>query len=315
MDAVVAHVTHAAQHHALRKAVRTLVVASPQLPKHGDQRVSDQGIDLVDQQYERCRIGLAPPSQRLAQGALSEDCQDVGPSLVQEPVTQRARPRAQLAQNDAHGPQYVPPGRLSRLDIDIDAAEIPPDSAVQKVSQSEQSGGLARLPRRMQHEVPLVADEFQDLGEIHPLQRRDTVVVLRDHGTFGVESAHGSEVWHLGRPNCADSMSASPINQQPNMCASIGSDLPPPAETSRTECRNGTHIGTISYTERDKIPSRRTPAVSYAVRTIGFGASNLHNVQPISGLSEPGDQRGTSTSTTTPCHRLQRSLPNATYPP
>ncbi len=56
----------------------------------------------------------------------------------------------------------------------------------------------------------------------------------------------------------------------------------------RTECRNGTHIGTISYTERDKIPSRRTHAVGYAVRTIGFGESNLHNVPPISDLSEPG---------------------------
>ena len=88
----VTYVAHAAQHDALRKAGWALVVAGPQLAKHGDQRVADQGVDLVDQQHHGFRLSLAPPRQRLRQSSGAEGRHDVGPDAVQERVAHRARP-------------------------------------------------------------------------------------------------------------------------------------------------------------------------------------------------------------------------------
>ena len=48
-DAIVPDVPQAAQHHALRKARRALLIAGPQLPQHREQRVPHQGIDLINQ--------------------------------------------------------------------------------------------------------------------------------------------------------------------------------------------------------------------------------------------------------------------------
>ena len=92
MDAVVTHVAHAAQHHALRKAPGTPIVTRPQLPEHGDQRIADQGIDFVDQQHQRSGIGLAPAGQRFTERAIAEGGEDVGPCRIQELVAQRVRP-------------------------------------------------------------------------------------------------------------------------------------------------------------------------------------------------------------------------------
>ena len=41
-------------------------VASAQLPEHGDQRAPDQGVDLVDEQHHRLRLG---PHQRVSAAA------------------------------------------------------------------------------------------------------------------------------------------------------------------------------------------------------------------------------------------------------
>ena len=57
---------------------------------------------------------------------------------------------------------------------------------------SRADGGLARLPGRVQHEVPHVPDQVQDLAEIEPFQRRDAVMALRYDRAFGVELAHVS---------------------------------------------------------------------------------------------------------------------------
>ena len=63
VDAVVAHVTHATQHHALGKPPRAVGVASAELPQHGDQGVADQRVDLVDQQHQRLATRGRPPRQ------------------------------------------------------------------------------------------------------------------------------------------------------------------------------------------------------------------------------------------------------------
>ena len=42
--------------------------------------------------------------------------------------------------------------------------------------------------------VPFVPDHVQELVEIHPVQRRDMVVVLGADGAFRIESAHGSSI-------------------------------------------------------------------------------------------------------------------------
>ena len=193
MDTVVAHVAHPAQHHALRKAPGALVVAGAQLPQHGDQGVADQGVELIDQQHQGFRVGLAPAGQRLAEGAAAEGGQGVDPGFVQERVARRARPRGQRAQDHAHGALHVLAHRLRGLDVHVHAAEIARRAAVEQVLQGEESGGLARLPGGVQHEVPLVPDQLEDPAEIHPFQRRDAVVVRWNDGAFGVEFAHEPE--------------------------------------------------------------------------------------------------------------------------
>ena len=194
MDAVVAHVTHAAQHHALWKAARAQVVAGPQLPEYGDQRVANQGVDLVDQQHQWSRVGHAPAGQRFAESVMGAGPRKyVGPYAVQELVPQGMRTRGEPAQNGAHGVLHVLTRCLRWLDVHVHAAVLTDRTTVQQVLEREQDRGLARLPGRMQHEVPLVPHELQNLAEIHPFKRRDAVVVLGDDRTFGVESAHGSK--------------------------------------------------------------------------------------------------------------------------
>ena len=195
VDAVVTDVPHPAQHDALRKASRALVVAGPQLSEHRDQSVADERVDLVDEQHQRGRIGFAPAGQRLAEGGMRAGFrQDVGPAFVQERITLYARTRGNLIQDSAYGVSHLFARGLSGLDVHVHAAEVASLAAVQQVPEREQGGGLARLPGRVQHEVTLGLDQPQDLGEVHPCERRDAVVLRRDDGTFGVEEAHGASM-------------------------------------------------------------------------------------------------------------------------
>ena len=191
MDPVVAHVAHAAQHHALRKAVRTLVVPRPQLPQHRQQRVADQHVDLVDQQHERRRIGLRPARQRLQQHLVRAVLrQQLAIDTLQEPVARRQpRPRRQPAQHRAHRLSDVFAGRLRHLDVDVHA---PAALGVQPFPQRQQGRRLPRLAGRVQHEVAFVADEPKQLVHIETGQRRNAVVVRRHHRSGRVEEAHAA---------------------------------------------------------------------------------------------------------------------------
>ena len=190
VDAVVAH---SAQHHALRKAPGAPDIAGPELAQHRDQGVADQRVDLVDQQHQGPRVGPAPAGQRGAEGGVAESRQDVGPDPVQEPVALEEGAVAHLAEDDAHGAFHVLPHGLGRLDVHVHAAVVARAAGLEQVPQREQGGGLARLARRVQHEVALLRDQRQELGEVHPFERRDAVVLARDDGAFGVEEAHGGQ--------------------------------------------------------------------------------------------------------------------------
>ena len=80
-----------------------------------------------------------------------------------------------------------------RLDVHVHTAVVASAAGLEQVPQREQGGGLARLARRVQHEVALLRDQLQELGEVHSFERRDAVVIARDDGPFGVEEAHGEQ--------------------------------------------------------------------------------------------------------------------------
>ena len=71
-------------------------------------------------------------------------------------------------------------------------------SAVQQVPKRQQSGGLARLARCVEDEVPFAPDEVQHVFKVDACQRRDAVVLLRANGTGGVEEAHGGKYGMCG---------------------------------------------------------------------------------------------------------------------
>ena len=60
LDSVVAHVAHAAEDDALRVSGRALPVPGPELPQHGNQRVADQRVDLVEDNHQRLVAGTRP---------------------------------------------------------------------------------------------------------------------------------------------------------------------------------------------------------------------------------------------------------------
>ena len=116
MDVVVPHVTHPAQDDALGKAIRSQVVSRSKLPEHGEKRIADQRIDLVDEQHQRPAVGFGPLRQRLLKRpGRAEGFQDAGPRPAQELLAQGApRPRAQLPQNRSQRSQDVFPHRPAR---------------------------------------------------------------------------------------------------------------------------------------------------------------------------------------------------------
>ena len=198
VDAVVAHVAHAAQDDALREVPRPVGVPCPELPEDRYQRIADQCVDLVEQQHERSGVGLRPESQQAVQRVQRPGrLQDPRPQSL-EGVIAQGQPRlvGQVAENGAHRLLHVLARRLAGLHVDVHAAVLAVGAGVQEVAQGEQGGGLAGLPRRVENEVALVPHQREDVFEIHPLERRYAVVALGSDGARGVERAHLTRVWH-----------------------------------------------------------------------------------------------------------------------
>ena len=197
-DAVVADVPHPAQHDALREAGGAPHVSGPQLAQHRQQRVADEDVDLIHQQYQRFRIGLGPARQRLAQPTRRTVLrQDAGPGLVQEAVAQRrSGPGSQRAENRPHRRFDVLAHRLRGLDVDVDAPVVAFPAGVEQVPQGQQGGRLPRLPRRVEHEVAFGTDQVENVAQIQTVEGRDAVVLGRDDGTGRIEEARHAPVSH-----------------------------------------------------------------------------------------------------------------------
>ena len=58
-DAVIAHVTHAAKDDGLRKVPGTLVVSGTYLAQDADERIANQGVNLVNEKDEGTVEGFA----------------------------------------------------------------------------------------------------------------------------------------------------------------------------------------------------------------------------------------------------------------
>ena len=210
-DAVVADVAHAAQHDALREARRALLVIGAKLAQHREQGVAHQRVDLVDQQHQRRRVRFAPAGEERPKGVFRPRLrQHVRPDPVGIVVARLPRPRGQAAQDGAHAPLHVVTRHLRRFDVRAHAAEVAGLAAVEQVAQGDQGRRLARLPRRVQHEVALRPNQAQQLVEVHPAQRRNRVVVLRAHRPLGVEESHGPIMAPLGATTAGPPTAAVP---------------------------------------------------------------------------------------------------------
>ena len=56
------------------------------------------------------------------------------------------------------------------LDVHVHTAEAAHFAAVQEIAKGDQGGGLAGLPRRVQHEVVFRLNQGQELVDVHAVQ-------------------------------------------------------------------------------------------------------------------------------------------------
>ncbi len=92
-NAIVPQVAHAAQNDAVREPVWTQVVAGAQLAQYRQQRVTHQGVDLVDQQHQWTRVGPRPARQRFPKRRRwPPACKHFAHYALQRVVSEYARP-------------------------------------------------------------------------------------------------------------------------------------------------------------------------------------------------------------------------------
>ena len=115
---------------------------------------------------------------------------NVRPNAIRIVVADLRCTLGDAAHDGTYAFRYVVAGHLGRFDIHVHAAEGACSTAVEVVAQRDQRGRLARLARRMQHEVLLVLNETEEVAEFHPIQGRDRVVLIRAYGAGGAEEAH-----------------------------------------------------------------------------------------------------------------------------
>ena len=89
MDAVVPYISHSAQDDALGVAGGSPVVSGAQLSQNRNQRVPDEGVDLVDQEHQRMRAGQGPLGKHpLERSQRPRHLKCVAPSVAHELVVE-----------------------------------------------------------------------------------------------------------------------------------------------------------------------------------------------------------------------------------
>ena len=153
------------------------------------------------------------------------------PHQVRGLVTQGpARPARELAQHGAHRPRRVIASSLANLEVGVYAAPVARRAGVQEIAERQQRRRLAGLARRVQYEVPLVANQAEDFVKVDPRQRCDLVVTVDSDRTGSVERAHGrgplfhGAVW-LSPRTAADSTTPAPLTTLDDQILSHALDL------------------------------------------------------------------------------------------
>ena len=196
MDAVVAHVAHPAQHHALGKVLRTLAVSPPEageaptaacrLPASRSRRSAAPGV------WGRLRPSVSGPPglrwpARLYPGrrARSPPVSRREASYAPRSPARREWPASPLPRSRAR------PGRPRR------SRTRNGNRPRRRCSAGPATRGAWRSCRSAVvhggRKYRLSRTSPRDLVPVHPLERRDAVVVCRNDGTGGVEETHGGE--------------------------------------------------------------------------------------------------------------------------
>ena len=196
----------------MREAVRALVVAGAKLARSTDSRVSPinvsissmnstSGLASASAHWASTSISApsAPPvrARRAARGSASRHA---------TPGARGARVRRAWRASSARCPRVRPDRPRSRRRRSASHHR----ARVQQIAEREQRRGLAGLARRMQHEVPLVANQAEHVVKIDPRQRCDLVVPLSSDRTGSVERAHGASLSH-GAARLSSRFPAPPV--------------------------------------------------------------------------------------------------------
>jgi hypothetical protein len=190
VDAVVAQVAHAAQHDRLREALGALRVAGAQLAQQRDQGVADQGVDLVEQQHRRARIGRGPELQQATQAVLGRHAGAavVAPGIKALVIEVEPCGAPEHAADGRHPAPDVLARGLRRFDVGVDGPIAA--LAIEPLHQRQHAGGLAGLARGVQQEIFFLLDHRQDVFEIPTSQGWQTIMHVGPVRPFGVEKSH-----------------------------------------------------------------------------------------------------------------------------
>lgn len=191
MDAIVADVAHPAQDHCLRKGAGTLWIAGAHLTQERDEPVTDQGVDLIEQQDRRAIAGSAPAAEGFTQsGAGFEMRQHLIDERRQRGVIElSARLGAECLTDEGPPLMDIASRGLGAFNVGVEADVVP--ILVEMRHQSEQGRGLAGLTQGVRDEVFVLLDECAYMLPIESREWRQGVMPSGIHGTSGVEEAHG----------------------------------------------------------------------------------------------------------------------------
>ena len=179
-DAVIAHVAHAAEDDGLREVPGTLVVSGAYLAQDADERIANQGVNLIDEKNEGTGQGFA-------KGFEIDGEQGVGGYILSLDFLKQllrhiiAQHSARTAGNGGGGSRHhsfhLVSCRLSRFHIGVYGDELA--AGVQIIAQGQQAGGFSGLTGGMEDEVFALIDKLLYLFDIDAGKRVYIVMYFR----------------------------------------------------------------------------------------------------------------------------------------